>query len=156
MNGGQGERIAQAGRQESEPRHQGGGRQGKARPGGQRAQAAGSPQSDQKSGLTARRSGQELAERHDVGIVFLGQPSPLVDEGAAKIAEVGDGAAEGGQTQPQKRQKHLPGGAATRSGRRRGHARPVSFRIYAAQVFARIARLQSLRLIRIDIRKLLL
>jgi hypothetical protein len=59
--------------------------------------------------LAACRAGQELAKREEVGIGRVVQPAPAVDELAAKVSEVSDGAAEGGQAKLQERCKYLKG-----------------------------------------------
>src|SRR5215470_3285282 len=73
--------------------------QGEAEPGGERAGNAAAQHANDDADLAARRSGQELAERHDVSIVLFAQPAPAIDELGAKEPEMGDRAAEARQAE---------------------------------------------------------
>ena len=72
-------------------------RQGEPRPGHEPAGQAGPHQPDGEADLAARRPGQELAERDEVGETALVEPLPLCDEFVAEIAEMGDRAAKARQ-----------------------------------------------------------
>src|SRR5215475_8198371 len=82
--------------------------QGEAEPGGERAGNAAAQHADDDADLAARRSGQELAERHDVGIVLFAEPAPAIDELGAKEPEMGDRAAEARQAEAKEDEEYRP------------------------------------------------
>ena len=80
--------------------HEGdGGRQRKAGPCRETAAIAGPHEADGKSDLTAGRAGQELAQRHEIGISLLVEPAPAHDELLAEIPDMSDRPAEAGDAQ---------------------------------------------------------
>src|SRR5581483_7606163 len=101
-------------------------RQGEAAPGGQSPEIAGAQQPDRESDLAARRTRQELAERHQVRIVRIVEPAPALDELGTEISEMRDRTAEAGEAEPQERQQHLAGGIAQQRLWRRGRHAEVS------------------------------
>ena len=62
---------------------------------------------DGDRGLAARRTGQELAQRDDVGEDRLVEPAAALDELGPVIAEMRHRPAERGQPQPKKDAQHL-------------------------------------------------
>lgn len=60
-----------------------------------------------KGRLGRGRAGQKLAERQDLGIGFVADPLPALDQFFAEIAQMGDRAAETCQAKFQKRHKNL-------------------------------------------------
>ena len=64
-------------------------------------------QAEREADLAGSRTGQELAQRHQIGISALAQPFAPRHHLVAKIAQMGDGAAEGGQTKLQEDAKNL-------------------------------------------------
>ena len=82
--------------------HQRDGRgQGEPGPGGERAGKPGAGQADADADLAARRTRQELAQRHEVGIGRLVEPAAALDELLPKVAEMRDRSAERGEPEPQ-------------------------------------------------------
>ena len=71
-------------------------------PGGQRARQTGAQDAEAHADLAARRAGQELAQRDDIGIAVLVEPFAALDAFGAEIAEMRDRPAKAGQTEPQK------------------------------------------------------
>ena len=59
--------------------------------------------------LTAGRSRQDLRQRDEGGVDHLVEPTPLVDELGAELAEMRDRSAERGQAVAQKGGEDLPG-----------------------------------------------
>jgi len=57
--------------------------------------------------LRTRRTGQKLAERHEVGVTLSAQPSPTFDQLVVKVAEVRDRPTERGQSEAGKNRQHL-------------------------------------------------
>ncbi len=90
-----------------------GGRGGKPKPGGKGARKAAAQQAQRDADLAARRSGQELAQRHDVGVARFIKPAAARDKLITEIAEMRDRPAKRGHTQFEKCREHL-GGATVR------------------------------------------
>jgi hypothetical protein len=61
---------------------------------------------DRHSKLAARRPGQQLAQREQGREAIFVEPPQPGDEGFAKIADMGYGAAERGEPEPQKGKQH--------------------------------------------------
>ncbi len=93
------------------------GRQGEGHPGRQRTERPCPQQPKGKTDLAGGRPRQELAERHEIGITRLIDPFAPHDQLIAKITEMGDGTAEGGDPELQERRKNFAGRAASRGGR---------------------------------------
>src|SRR5262249_25463645 len=74
--------------------------------------------------LARGRAGQELAQRHQIGIGLVIEPFAAHHELVTEIAEMRDRAAERGQAKSQKDAEDFPGGATLlcccRSARRHG------------------------------------
>jgi hypothetical protein len=85
-----------------------GGGQGESDEGRDSAAPTGAQQADGKAELTAGRARQELAYRQQLRIACIVQPAPLLDEGPAEIAKVGDGSAERTQAQREEGEENLP------------------------------------------------
>jgi hypothetical protein len=66
--------------------------------------------------LAACRTGQELTEREEIGIGVVVEPASALDELAAKVSEMSDGAAEGGQAELQECSENRKGTAWTMRG----------------------------------------
>ena len=79
-----------------EQQHRG---QGEGHEGGDGTRIAGAQLADGDADLARGGAGQELAERHDIGIGLVAQPLAAGDEILAEVAEVSDGAAEARQPQ---------------------------------------------------------
>ena len=75
--------------------------QREAHPRPQRATDACAPESDPHPHLRARRTGQELGQRHEIGVLRLPQPPASLDELRPEEPQVRHGAAEGGHAQSQ-------------------------------------------------------
>ena len=88
------ERVVEAAEGVGEDDHQDGRGQGEAEPREERAQRARAQESDRDADLAARRAGQRLAERHDVGVRRFVEPLPPHDVLASEVAEMRDGSAE--------------------------------------------------------------
>ena len=84
-----------------------GGRQCKSGPCGKRAEIAGVHQSDRKSDLAAGRAWQELAQRDQIDKGLLVEPAPADYEFFAKIADMGDRAAEAAHAELEENQQHF-------------------------------------------------
>ena len=80
-----------------------------------RAEQPAAQQPEREADLAAGRAGQELAERHEVGIARLVDPAPAQHELVAEVAEMRDRAAERGQPELEEGAEHL----ARRAGRGR-------------------------------------
>ncbi|GMV55002.1 MAG: hypothetical protein AMXMBFR6_08070 [Betaproteobacteria bacterium] len=93
---------------ERKQHHDDGRRQRESGPRGQRATVATTPHAQPHARLTARRPGQQLAQRNQVGITRFVEPASTNDEFVAEIAEVRDRPTKRGQTQPQKDQENPP------------------------------------------------
>ena len=65
-----------------------------AEPGGDPAHHPGTSRPDQDPDLAAGRAGQQLAERHEVGVGRLVEPAATLDVLAPEVAEVGDRSTE--------------------------------------------------------------
>ncbi len=62
-------------------------------------QAVAAQDADREADLAGSRSGQELAERNDIGIAAFAQPFPALDEFAPEVTEMRDRPAERGEAQ---------------------------------------------------------
>jgi hypothetical protein len=62
----------------------------------ERTAVASAQQANGDAHLAARRPGQELGERHQVGVRSFIEPSTALDELGAEVAEMGDWSAERG------------------------------------------------------------
>ena len=94
--------------------------QGECRPGGERAERAAAQETERESDLARGGTGQELAERDQIGIARVVDPAPAHDQLVAKIAEIRDRPAERGEPELQECQEHLecgPGSVLLRAGR---------------------------------------
>jgi hypothetical protein len=76
------------------------GGQREAEPRRERARQLRLGEADPDADLARRRTGQKLAERHQVGIAGLVDPAPAHHEGVAEIAEMRDRPAERGEPEP--------------------------------------------------------
>ena len=85
-------------------------RQGEAEPRREPAEQAGAHHAERDPDLAARRAGQELAERDEVGVGALVEPAAPHDELVAEIAEVRDRPAERGEAQAQRGAEDLEQG----------------------------------------------
>src|SRR5581483_8278124 len=94
---------------------------------------------NQKPNLTARRSRQHLAQRHEPGIFRASQPLQPADIGPLEVTEVRDGAAERGQPKTQSRAKYIADSRVARHGvqlsRFWPHRRAVAFLRPLSRVF---------------------
>ena len=97
------ERIDTVGEQHERQRR----RQREAYPSDNRAEITGPHQADGDADLTAGRTGQKLAERHEIGIGFFIQPAPADDILITKVTEVSNRAAERSQTEAEADAKHV-------------------------------------------------
>jgi hypothetical protein len=97
--------IALAGDAQRQQDQGDGRRHGEAEPGGQRTAVAGVRQPQRHAHLTARRSGQELAERHQIGILDLAQPAAFPDELLLQEAQMRHRPTEGDAAQLQEGQE---------------------------------------------------
>ena len=104
-----GQRPVKAGRRKGKGHQQHGRWQCEGRPGCQRAQRTGAPQAQRKADLARGRTGQELAERHEVCIGRLIEPLAAQHQFVAEIAQMGDGPAKGGEAQLEEGNKDLAG-----------------------------------------------
>jgi hypothetical protein len=101
----------------AEQHHGDGRRQRESDPSRQRSGVAATQQADGDTHLARGRPGQELAERDQIGVALVVEPAAAVDELFAKIAEMRDRSAEGGQPEPKERgQDFTPASARTRIG----------------------------------------
>jgi hypothetical protein len=66
-------------------------------PGGKQSRIARALQPDRHADLAGGRAGQELAERHEIGIGLIADPVPALHECLAEISEMGDRSTERGQ-----------------------------------------------------------
>ena len=66
-------------------------------PGGEPTAPTRAKQTNRKSDLAARRTGEKLAKTNEIGERFIIQPASPLDEFATKVSDVGDGAAKGCQ-----------------------------------------------------------
>lgn len=98
-----------------EEKQENGGWQGKTRPGRQRTERTCPQQPERKPHLAGGGTGKKLAERHEIGITGLIDPFAPHDELIAKVTEMGDGAAEGGDAELQECRENLAGRALRRS-----------------------------------------
>src|SRR5690606_35800422 len=76
-----------------------------------RARIAGAQQTEGKAGLAARRTRQELAERHEIGVARLVDPSAARHELVAEVAEMRDRTSEGRHAEFEESEKDLDRGA---------------------------------------------
>ena len=107
-------RIAERRRAIGEQDHGQGRRQRESRPGREGTGVTGAQKADRNAHLARGRTGQKLAERDEIGIAAVVEPAPPRDEFLAKIAEMGDRTAKGGQTQAQEDRQHLQPGSVAR------------------------------------------
>jgi hypothetical protein len=63
--------------------------------------------SDREDDLAARRAGQELTERDEIGVVLVVEPLPLLDDLGPKISEMCDRSSEGEASELQERREDL-------------------------------------------------
>ena len=108
-----------------------GGRQRESGPGGKAAESAGTHQSEREPDLAARRAGQELAQRDEIGIGLLVEPAPAHHEFVAEIADMSDRTAEAADPQFEEDQQDLERGTPSSLGqggllgsRHRSHPSP--------------------------------
>src|SRR5690606_33868248 len=73
----------------------------------ERSAPTGPRQAEREADLAGSRTGQELAQRYQIGISALAQPFAPRHHLVAKIAQMGDGAAEGGETKLQEDAENL-------------------------------------------------
>src|SRR6516225_7708809 len=107
--------IAEGADAVAEGHHGDGRRQREADPGCERSGIPAPQKADGEPHLARRRSGQELAERDQIGVALVVEPAAAVDELFAKIAEMRHRPAEGGQPEPQERgEDFTPAPARTR------------------------------------------
>jgi hypothetical protein len=71
------------------------------------AQVTGPHEADGKSNLAAGRTGQELAERHEIGIGLFVEPAAANDKLRAEIADMSDRAAKAGKAEPEEDQENF-------------------------------------------------
>ena len=118
------QRIAERGDAIAEQNQRDRRRQREAAPRRERTGIAGARQPDGDADLAARRSGQELRQRHEVDIGLFVEPTPAHHEFLVEIAEMRDRAAEAGESEPEKHGEDFRGAAAPRArvGRRVGSA----------------------------------
>ena len=104
-------RAFERARAETHERH--GDRRGQREPGPRReaAKITGAHEADRKPCLAARRAGQELAERNEIGVSALVEPAALDDERVAEIAEMRDRPTEASQAEFQEDAENLEGRA---------------------------------------------
>ena len=106
-------------------RHRDGRGKREAQPGRERATIARAHQANREPDLAARRAGQELAERNEIGEGAFVEPAALDDEGAPEVAQMRDGPAEARQAESEEDAQHFEGGAGPFSTRiiphRSGH-----------------------------------
>ena len=80
--------IAQLRDAQRERHHEQHRRQREAHPRQEHAQVPGALQADRHTHLARRRPGQELAQRHQVGVLLVRKPLPLLHEFVAEIPQV--------------------------------------------------------------------
>jgi hypothetical protein len=112
--------VAHGADAEGQPDHQQRRRPGEPDERGDRAGHAGARQAEAHAHLRAGRSGQELAERDEVGIAPLVHPTAAAHDLLVEVAEVGHRPAEGGQAEAREREQHLQRRAAALRHRRWG------------------------------------
>ena len=83
-------------------------------PGGERARQTGLGEPDPDTDLARRRPRQELAQRHEIGIGPLVDPSAANHERFPEVSQVRDGSAKGGQAELEEGEENAPGGLAFR------------------------------------------
>jgi hypothetical protein len=83
------------------------GRQGKTHPRHHPAKETRPQNADRDPELAAGRSGQELAERHELGIGDLVEPAPAQHVLVPEISKVRDRSAEGGEPEAQRDRQDL-------------------------------------------------
>ncbi len=81
-------------------------RQGEPGPGCRRAPVTCAGQAQRDTDLAAGRAWEELAQRDQFGIAALAEPAAAGDELLAKITQVRNRPAEGGEAQAQEDQEH--------------------------------------------------
>jgi hypothetical protein len=113
------EHIAQRSDAIAEQHQRDHGRQREAGPGGECARIAGTQKAEHDTDLAARRSRQELRQRHQVDMGFLVGPFSVHDKFPVEIAEMGDRAAEARRAEAQERGKNVRGATTARSRMRR-------------------------------------
>ncbi|KAH0409273.1 hypothetical protein KCU90_g21049, partial [Aureobasidium melanogenum] len=86
--------IAEVRSERSKADKQENGWQGEATPRGQTAEPSRSHKPDRKSHLTAGRAREKLAQRYEVGVGLIIEPTPVFDELTTEIAEMSDRAAK--------------------------------------------------------------
>ena len=112
--------FSEASRSIGEEHHEDRGRQGEAGPGRKTAQKAAAEEADAKARLARRRPWQELRERDEIREALFGEPTAALDELGAKIAEMRDRTAKGGEAEPEKNAKDLADNARRRRSGVRG------------------------------------
>src|SRR5580704_9925649 len=88
-------------------------------PGGERTAVPGTHETESEYHLAARRTWEELAQPHNIGIRCFVKPAAAYDELATEIPDVGDGSPEARNSELTERHQHLERGARE-SIRRRG------------------------------------
>src|SRR5699024_8050650 len=78
---------------------------------------AGAVHADREPDLAGCRSGKELAQGDEVGVLLILQPSAPLDRFGTEIPQMRDRATEGGDTELEEDPEYFPGGTA-RPGRR--------------------------------------
>jgi hypothetical protein len=80
----------------------------------QSAEISGAHQPDGKADLTARRTGQKLAQGDEIGIGLFVEPAAPRDELVAEISDMRDRSPEAGQAKLEKDEQNLDDGALLR------------------------------------------
>ena len=91
----------------AEADHQYRGWQGETEPGQQSPRQAAALVPDGKARLGTGRTGQKLAESDQLGVLLLVQPAALHHVFLLEVGEMGNGAAEGSATQPQRDEENF-------------------------------------------------
>ncbi len=105
------ERTAKRRRAKGKKHKHDGGRQREAGPCRQTAEISGTHEADGKADLTARRAGQKLAQRDEIGIGLFVEPAAAHDELVAEISDMRDRSAEAGQAKLEKDEQDVNDGA---------------------------------------------
>ncbi|GLU35781.1 hypothetical protein Busp01_56230 [Trinickia caryophylli] len=96
------------------------GRQREAAPCGDSAGPARAREADRKADLAAGGARKKLAKTDEIGVGGIVEPAPALDEFAAKVPKVSDGAAERRQAKLQESREYLEGVARAVPGGERG------------------------------------
>jgi hypothetical protein len=128
------ERTAKRGRAKGEQHERDGRRQRESGPCREATKISGAHQPDGKADLTARRPGQELAQRDQIGIGLFVEPAAARDELVTEISDMRDRPAERAQAKLEKDQQNLEASTFLRAFRlqlvdcrRHGIPTPVPF-----------------------------